>query len=1611
MAALYSGIHLKLKSTQTPWEDKIKLARFAWISSQCLLPNKEQVLLDWCTHALTGWFNKKVEFSQNVLEGLWCYLDDLLHSRKLHSFLKQGKSISLRLNLAQLLLDRLQDHGQSQPVAPVALSTLLSVCQGILSTPALSAVFTTKYELMVSLLARLISLACHRLQQFSGSPKSDNESDMEALQSQLAVDTDKVEFNLGHQGDLPADSKYTPKSIENMVSAKLFKVLLLALTCYSSVQRQQANPNRVFTLVTNQLFQPMIFLRHWLSSATLSSPAPFPVSQQMCRDIRTKIDTILQLALFAPEQISLYQEELTKVNSGKKGPLRPTSVLLLKLTVQSVCEPSLYYAVKSNMVSVLFKLFLESYGTAKGERNEEQGMLCFFFLASLSDALELGLESHLSKNTDLQKCPSPQSAPGGPESWSLALLAVESLLNSALSVDIYNVAADRIRHGEVQLRFYRNLAEILLKRAQPSIPAWYRCLKTLLSLNHLILEPDLEQLLSLAWVNMDCIDSRVLRAKQVTLCSILQTYTKLRQLPKFFSDLLSVISDSALDQPRPLLSEEVVSTLRTCLLDSPPSQTIEICSLVLQSIKKYIPQKQTITDEINPQKEVAFNADSSLKMMCLSHILHSVLFSLKTIDNASPLPLVRQSQKLMETMQEVSKELQQYLGKMEMQTKQSVQKTPKKGKKGQKFAASETNTQFTQNVLELTLLLKYTWVELDTLFSVHCSKYTSPDPVHQITSENEDEKNTASPVMEYIQSLLSGKIFPQAAVIASSPFCSLLLRHIVLQQMKKILSDPLTCSKSSTIAVLNQAAHFIAAEDELEKCLNVDHKWDGQINTVNASSYLVAHWYLVTSNLPLILPYLGDKHLHRVATVLACSQPLRPAQDKVTMPNSLTVSLISSQFLKSNIFPELPSLFSVTVQFLLQSLIRVLRTVHSDLAIFKENTQIQKEILVERILLSSTNGKACVELSSTQTKDLLNTLQIIQVLNPDGMSSEDLSACFLLVFFMLTATSSQTKDVDDSEGSRCPTLLKRLLQILISLLEGTNFPSVLKSIHGGTLLQAVVTSVLRHALTTTENSDWLDSVKEMQAFIQCLVQLIITRSSSVRLNLNQFASFLCSKETKDKLADTPSSANTASCNVSTLTAHVLLASLSTFSHTLTSNLGKSKSLDELLTQILTQTTATLGLAVESLLKPHVVPKVSGIICQAFVVEVVTVMLQCELSLLSIEENKQTRSINHMLLYQGFGLQVLREINSAPRPKEFLVSSLRFLSTFYNAVEKAEDKQEKNEKIKDLDGLFTSILHSLQTLLTAHWISSSDLHEMEPAVQKLLCHLVEKCSAERFNLMLLMIKEGLNTGKLRGGNYREVLSTVIFIKLLFCCLLPEACFNALWLIAPQIISTMMFLLKSSSQDVSLNLPFTVPVVAAVTTLLRQGEGVMANPHHVTMILGALQWVSLDRLSPAVYEETFTAIHETLFAIIKCHPQVMPKAAPSFLNVFYRLVASIMQEGKQRKDGNTDCGVYLRCSMLVERMYSHIAATSENFTTLSSFIVAQYVTELQKVTLRPDVKLCLTEGIYMILDLCLEQDIKFLMAGLHSGVREVFNELYSSYTHYHKTQRQGEEKYTV
>jgi len=162
--------------------------------------------------------------------------------------------------------------------------------------------------------------------------------------------------------------------------------------------------------------------------------------------------------------------------------------------------------------------------------------------------------------------------------------------------------------------------------------------------------------------------------------------------------------------------------------------------------------------------------------------------------------------------------------------------------------------------------------------------------------------------------------------------------------------------------------------------------------------------------------------------------------------------------------------------------------------------------------------------------------------------------------------------------------------------------------------------------------------------------------------------------------------------------------------------------------------------------------------------------------------------------------------------------------------------------------------------------------------------------------------------------QEVLSAVTTTKLLSCCALPEACSRALWLIVPQIMSSLVvrrihlrrpchpvfshahsymctlcvcllctnfaqlavlqFIVRSSNQDPSLALALTVPTLALMTSLLNRGKELISSPHHVTLVLGALQTVALERLAPAAYRATFHAAHEALYAVISCHPRVRP-----------------------------------------------------------------------------------------------------------------------------------------
>ncbi|KAG1927163.1 unhealthy ribosome biogenesis protein [Pimephales promelas] len=1436
MAAIYSGIHLKLKNPRTPWSDKLKLARFAWISTQCLLPNKEQVLFDWTSHVLTGFYNKKIEVPPEVVEGLWTYLDDILHSRKLHNVLSQGKTISLRLTVAQMINDRILEY--STGPTSVSFHTVLSCCHGILTSPVLSVAYTAKYELLVELLTRLCGLSSMQLRQ----------------------------------------QKY-----EEPLSLKVFEVLLVVLSTYLTVQKQQANSNRVFSQVTAHLLHPLLLLRHLLNTRVWTEKDDIKIRQNLSKEIRNKVDAVLQSALFIPDHLQSFKDEVlpsevesrTKKSQTGKGLQGPVSIILSKLCVQGANEEeeALFYAVKSNSLALLFKFALDSF--CKGGENKQ---VIFHLMTKLIVAL--GFTDELDSDEKFS-----------PSNWGIALLALENLINTGLAGDIYNVAADRIKHGEVQFNFYRKLARLLFNNTQMGIPAWYRCLRTLLALNHHILEPDLDELLSGVWVDADNMELRVRKAREALVSAVLQTYGKLRQLPKLIEELLDVVCRPAADEWRPaLLNETIQKTLSQCLLDNPPSQNLEICWLILNQMQCYL--LPHIQDE---------TSDLALKLFSVSLLLYAVLFSFKTLDNSTPVPIVKQTQNLMTEILKVVEDL----------LKQNL----------------VTKGVWREKLQDVTLLLTHTWVEVDTLFQIHCpNKYTSP---------------AASQ---------SGALVDKALTLRDmdSPLGQLLQKLLALHKLKiRLLKSSTVTSDAST---MKELAQFILNRQELSITLDGDQIWDFQFCSVNTNTYKAANWFLVTSNLPLIAPYLEPKDTSDFAECMLQSLLKSLDASGSNLDNTgISVSLISRQLLESPVLCELPEIFSAVMKCIIKAFFGPL-DLHMQLISpsFLLETPCGEMVGVEdgetgmtpplnrlkaigQEMFDSVKMRSSIPLSKTQVDQLLQLLKITSVLNGYAMSPEDYSELFLCLF---TLTSCVVQCDESVNVPASVALLKELFSVMASLLLVKNSQTLLKVVHGSNLLEATMTSLFSQSskglFKDVDGPTWLSFLQSVQDFIQSLIQLLIDRKSSMSLNLEKFTSFMV----ESNIAAGVLAVDTG--DICLLQLH--LATLSILCKEMIPTLGKNKQLDQTLTHLLEKATSVMEPAILAVL----MGKGSSLLRQSFSVEVVTVMIRSELARASNSEDDGLEKISRMAFYRSFYQQILKELFPSPRPMDFLISSVNYLSAFYTAVDKT--------KAADLEEVHIGILQSIYALLSGTWMSLSDVKELEGPVKELLNQLVSNCSQEQFHLLLLMLREGLVPAKIEGGHSTEVLSAVTFIKLLSCCLFPEHCSKAFWLITPQIISTLIFVIKESSKLPSLTRALTLPTLEALTSLLWQGKTQISNPHHVIVVLGALQFVPLDSHSMEDYHAAFEAIHEALFAIIHCYPQVMLKASPAFLNCFYRLVSSVMHAGRQRSDSDRasekDRENLLKCARLVERMYTHIANAAENFTVLSSFMVAQYVSQLQR-----------------------------------------------------------------
>ncbi|XP_051866991.1 unhealthy ribosome biogenesis protein 2 homolog [Pristis pectinata] len=1534
MAAIYSGIHLKLKSVKTPWEDKLKLARFAWISHQCFLPNKEQVLLDWVSHALTGYYSKKLQFGGEIVEGLWSYLDDVLHSKKLQKLMEKGKVITIRFTIPQIINERILTCSNEEPLNVDAsiLPVVLSCCQGILAFPAFSIIYTSKCELLVDLLCKLCWLACRRL-----------------------------------------------KSSEALHSAQLFDVLLLVFNQYLVLQRQQTNQSRMFLQVCGSLLQPFLLLRHLLSSRCWMGEDEVSVRQRLSKEICSRIQTVLQNGLFHTDFLNSYREELLQSDGSQgkktgfsKGLTAPIETILLKLADAAFFGSDLHSAVVASSVPMLYKLSVESYC------KDGNQLLCFHIFTKFLDSLRFPEAKSAEDRVSME--------------WNPGLLALDQLLNLIFTNNIYNISVDKIRCEGVQFTCYSRVAEMLLTHPRPGTAAWFRCLRTLILLNHLIMEPNLDELVSLAWVDADVSDPRAKKAQDSLLSTLLETYTKLRQLPRVFKEVLDVVSRPAADELRQsILSSSLSKKLQECLLEVTNSQVLDIWDLILKNLELLIP-------------DLVGNSDTALKVLTMSSLLHTILFNMKTLDSKTPVPVILSTQALMNRTVQAAVMPLLHTGKHADGTGSSV---------------------WAMRAMSAGLILSSTWVEVDHLLQLNCSKYVSPSS--QADGAGAEAWNFCCllPQVSAAEWKLVAEVTGQGGELSQH-----FLQLLSVQKMKRIMMRPGEQTEAEGLSLRSSAAFVVSSGKAAVQSARA-RGWDRELSTLNGETCGVAHWHLVTTNLALLVPCLPQEEVTYIAEVVITNLLQKGTrevgQDTGTL---LSIPAMCESLLNSTLLPEIQALHQAILLGLTQRvrqlviapgeglptglLKQLAASVHATRGEGHQSSSSNWGLLFShpmpsqgtspldspQSIFSSIKSPSLLTLSVERLDALLQILDVLSALRLDSLSCTDHLQCFLLLVSLVTNLKPSS---EESQASKYLQVLGKCYFLLTVLVTGTKGKAVFRLAHAGDVLEKVIAPLFLVSSELSPSLDcpaWPELLHTLQCFLSNFVQKIVERKQSMCLNLEQFIAFLSNTWVNAKVNE--------ECKL--VVEQLLMVALLTLSCVIQTTLQqseKNRHKSSTLPSLLTQLSGLLGPVLQSHFDR------SGL-DWTFIVPCATALLEAELcpreqqsDAVSEGRSPDETGLKYSNLYQSICSQVLHQLTTSTHELDPLRKQLEFLRVFCSSLELCSDHNIKTG--------IPSIFCAVKALLAAPWITSQFIQSLDTQLIGLVTCMSERCTDHQFYLLVKSITQGIEVANLWKGRHLDVVSSLILTTILMKCSLMENAEKTVWFTAPQIITALLVLCKKTALDEPLGCKITLLSLEALAVLIQQGEGILSNPHYVTLAFDALLCIPLDQLKLDEYASFFQAIHEVLFSIIQSQPKVLLNAAPTFLKCFNRLVLSVIHKSRQKGAGEkgmiTENEVILDCARQVERMYTHIASKPEEFAMFSAFMVAEYINELQKVTLNADVKKLLTGGVYHLLDLVTESDLRFLNALLQLGVREVFKELHSDYVRYHKSKRQGEEEYTA
>ncbi|XP_061405785.1 LOW QUALITY PROTEIN: unhealthy ribosome biogenesis protein 2 homolog [Lethenteron reissneri] len=1707
-AGVYATIPATLKGSRTPWPEKLKLARAAWSSPRCLLPNKEQLLLDWACNSLSSYYSRKLVLDPGVATQLWAFLGEVLGSARVRG---EGRPVSLRAPVAQMLVERLcelaglraegagagADGAELETPSP---ATLLACFQDILRTPPLRTILAAKLELLARLLRALLTMACRSL--LPPAPSASREE------------------GARRGGAAPVSSSDSPSV------ASLLQVLSQTMALYAATQRQQVNPQRVFRLLTGQLLGPAIVLRHLLLSeggiaalgAAQEPPPTLPrdpsageahagTRAPVARDIRSRLEAAVAAALFHADLLPSYRDELLPPRpdaaGGSKERHRKSSSGLapLRTILDVVSSPGVtgwdgasaaddVDPVPCGAVPLLYRQLLEAYGGS----SDSAAMLCFRALRRMVAALGVEPGDAAAAVAGEEEAEGTGAASNIDALGSRhTLLALDQLLSAVAAADVYNVAVDRIQHGALQFAFYERLAAALLARPSPALPAWHRCLRSLLGLNHLILEPHLQALVSVAWLGPEPPEPRGRKARDALLCALLATYAKLRQLAKPLGAAFSSLcrdddngddDGSPRGSPSRLVSAALGDKLSECLAELPAGQAADVWELALEAVRSRLPP---------PGAPARGGPRWARPLPSVALLLHAVLFRARSPDASWPAPAVARATRLMEAT------LREALAPLLLLCR------------AEGGAGGETAP-----ALEAALTLAHTWAELDLCFQLNCPRYRSPgrdagagaatgavagggaETINDGGDDGGDDGGFAAnasvgtydfrclapAVPARVWRELTRPLRRSGGGDGASGRARFLLATLSVRRCERCRCGAPTPVLAATPAACGappiSPCGWLPWADGARQA-----PWDGELASVDEVSRAAAHWRLVLGHLPLLLPHLVPGDVQAVADAVTDAALASPDDEGAGDAGGATPRALAWALLRGPLLPELGAAQAAVVTALVARAAEALGAgdddgarregtppssllpalARRDLPWAAEASAAARKAAYVRphrddgdvdaedapparaatwalldevargMLGRAAAGAEPSRLPPARLAALERVLDALAAQRLDAAPPGTAARCFLALFAVVSSVAPA-----DEASLR---LLTRCCRLLVALQRGgTGAAGAPRAVSPAETLEALARPLLRAgACACLLRSGGRDGAPARRAgAVPCRAarhrrpaprppRRSARRAGVLRVpaGAGRRRRVVPRSDAERQAAPTLRRRRAVLHAAGDGTAF-LQAALAD------SAAARRRSYTTELDAVMAAAAAAVGGLLDA-------DDSAGVDATDEKLELLVVpaavLLEAELL---APGGDATEGLRHGAVYARVFERVARRLRSyegGEDARRRVASHAGFLRLLLRGA-----AGERGGGVAEATA--PALFSALVDLLAAPGVTREEFSALRPQLSALGAPLAAACGAEQLRVLLLELLGALSAQRLQGARTQEAVSALRLCQLLALADLEGGPCDAFWGAAPRFLSAIVTVTREAPRWLAgeAHAPVLAALDCAATLLARGGHWDVAATTAMTMTTAAeeeetpiesgppprggahgprpvgphgpaalaMQAVlaaPLERLTPARHHEMFHACHELLFAIMQMHPQVMLRAAPAFLGCFHKLVRSAMHEGRLRGDGDKGTGggeaaeLAASCAQTAERLYVQVAARIQEFPALAGFMAAQFVQELQKASLRAEVRRPLAEGAYAVLDLCREQDARVVAATLPShGLRELFRQLQADHHKHHK-----------